>query len=128
MRLFFSAGEPSGDLHGANLVRSIALREPKVEIVGYGGERMAEAGAHLLYPLCNLSVMGFRRIADHFSTFLKLIRIADSCFRRLLPPDDDGGRRQQRKSPEHWFPSRTDRALQSILQDACLRASSADRR
>jgi lipid-A-disaccharide synthase len=85
MRLFFSAGEPSGDLHGANLIRAINARHPSVEIVGYGGERMADAGARLDYLLCNLSVMGVRRIADHLATFLKLIRTADHSFRRRRP-------------------------------------------
>src|SRR5258708_15584698 len=89
MRLFFSAGEPSGDLHGANLIRAIKHRDPFAEVVGYGGERMADAGAHLVYPLCNLSLMGFRRIADHFTTFLKLIRTADNVF-RLQRPDAVG--------------------------------------
>ena len=37
MRIFFSVGEPSGDLHGANLIRALQARRPDVECVGYGG-------------------------------------------------------------------------------------------
>ena len=44
MRVFVSAGEPSGDLHGANLLRSLKQRRPEVDIVGFGGDRMAAAG------------------------------------------------------------------------------------
>src|SRR5258708_1670147 len=85
MRFFLSAGEPSGDLHGANLIRAIKNRSSNCEFFGFGGDRMADAGSQLLSPLCNLSVMGFRRIADHFATFLKLIRIADAAFRSDRP-------------------------------------------
>ncbi len=45
MRIFISAGEPSGDLHAANLIRSLRVRLPDAEFVGFGGARMAEAGA-----------------------------------------------------------------------------------
>src|SRR5262249_31214610 len=85
MKLFFSAGEPSGDLHASNLIRALHRCQPEFECIGFGGERMAGAGAQLLYPLANLSVMGFSRIADHFATFLKLLRMADSFFRRHRP-------------------------------------------
>ena len=51
MRFFISAGEPSGDLHGANLIEALRARVPGAEFVGYGGPKMREAGAALLYPL-----------------------------------------------------------------------------
>ena len=59
MRIFICAGEPSGDLHGANLVRTLRRLRPDVECVGFGGERMEAAGCRLLYPLCRLAVMWF---------------------------------------------------------------------
>ena len=37
MKIFFSAGEPSGDLHGANLIRQLQARCPGLQAVGYGG-------------------------------------------------------------------------------------------
>ena len=37
MRIFISAGEPSGDLHAANLIRALRERRPDAEFVGYGG-------------------------------------------------------------------------------------------
>ena len=45
MRFFISAGEPSGDLHAANLIHSLRQRVPDAQFVGFGGARMAEAGA-----------------------------------------------------------------------------------
>ena len=65
MRIFLSAGEPSGDLHGANLVRALRQRRPDVECVGFGGEHMEAAGCRLLYPLCRLAVMWFLRVLAH---------------------------------------------------------------
>ena len=50
MRIFLSTGEPSGDLHAANLIHSLRKLRPDVEVVGFGGPRMDEAGARLLYP------------------------------------------------------------------------------
>ena len=40
MRIFLSAGEPSGDLHGANLLRSLRAIDPTVTAAGFGGEQM----------------------------------------------------------------------------------------
>jgi lipid-A-disaccharide synthase len=85
MRIFISAGEPSGDLHGANLIRALAQRAPQTEFLGFGGERMSAAGCRLLYPLCQLSFMWFLRILTNIFTFLRLLYRADLSFRRERP-------------------------------------------
>ncbi|MBL8799875.1 MAG: lipid-A-disaccharide synthase [Planctomycetia bacterium] len=85
MRIFVSAGEPSGDLHGANLIHSLRRLHPNVEIVGFGGDRMAAAGAELLYPLCQLSVMWFLRVILNIHLFLDLLSKADRYFKQHRP-------------------------------------------
>jgi lipid-A-disaccharide synthase len=85
MHLFICAGEPSGDLHGANLIRALRQRRPDVECVGFGGERMAAAGCRLLYPLCQLAVMWFARVLAHAPVFLELLSKADRYFRHERP-------------------------------------------
>jgi lipid-A-disaccharide synthase len=85
MRIFLCAGEPSGDVHGANLIRALRRHHSDVECVGFGGERMAEAGAHLLYPLCRLAVMWFARVLANAPTFLSLLSKADRYFRHQRP-------------------------------------------
>jgi lipid-A-disaccharide synthase len=85
MRIFISAGEPSGDLHGANLIRDLRRRHPEVECVGFGGERMAAAGCRLLYPLCQLAVMWFARVLANAHVFLHLLSRADRFFRHQRP-------------------------------------------
>jgi lipid-A-disaccharide synthase len=85
MRIFLSAGEPSGDLHGSNL--SVALRRarPDLECVGFGGDRMEAAGCRLIYPLCRLAVMGFSRVLANAAAFARLLRQADAFFREQRP-------------------------------------------
>lgn len=81
MHIFLSAGEPSGDLHGANLTRAL----PGAKIVGFGGERMAAAGVQLLYPLTDLAVMWFGRVLRHLPTFFRLAAQAREYFERERP-------------------------------------------
>lgn len=85
MRIFISAGEPSGDIHGASLIRELKARRPGLEIVGFGGERMAAEGATLLYPLVNLAIMWFVRVLANITTFLSLLSRADRYFRHHRP-------------------------------------------
>lgn len=85
MRIFLSAGEPSGDHHGAELVRALRSRMPDAEFVGFGGPRMADAGASLLYPLTELAVMWFGQVLRNLGTFIRLTREADRYFRDHRP-------------------------------------------
>lgn len=85
MKIFISAGEPSGDLHAANLIHAIRERAPDAEFLGYGGPKMTEAGATLLYPLVDLAVMWFLSVFQNIATFLRLIVRADRCFRDEKP-------------------------------------------
>jgi lipid-A-disaccharide synthase len=85
MRIFFSAGEPSGDLHGANLIRALRRQAPAAECVGFGGEGMEAAGCRLVYPLCQLAVMWFARALANAPRFLDLVSRADRYFRHQRP-------------------------------------------
>ncbi|HEY2786753.1 MAG TPA: lipid-A-disaccharide synthase [Fimbriiglobus sp.] len=80
MHVFISAGEPSGDLHGANLARALLSRHPGIKLVGYGGEKMASAGVDIHYPLTKLAVMWFGKIASHLLTFYRLAARARNYF------------------------------------------------
>lgn len=85
MRIFISAGEPSGDIHGASLIRELQARRPDIEIVGFGGDRMKDAGAKLIYPLVDLAIMWFVRVLANITTFLSLLSRADRYFRHHKP-------------------------------------------
>ncbi len=85
MRIFISTGEPSGDLHAANLVRALRRRLPDAEFVGFGGPHLARSGAKVLYPLVELAVMWFGRVLLNLHKFFALAAEADRYFRDEKP-------------------------------------------
>jgi lipid-A-disaccharide synthase len=85
MKLFFSVGEPSGDLHGANLIRRLRELEPGVECIGFGGPKMTAAGAKLQFDLTKLAVMWFVRVLLNIHRFWLLYQQAKAIFRRERP-------------------------------------------
>ncbi len=64
-RVFLSAGEASGDLHGSHLVRAIRAKDPAVRITCLGGPRLREAGAEVLVDNRQLSVVGLFEVVRH---------------------------------------------------------------
>lgn len=85
MHVFISAGEPSGDLHGANLIRELKKLDPTVRLSGFGGGRMEAAGCQLLYPLCKHSVMWILSVVRQIFTFIRLLNEAQQFFREQRP-------------------------------------------
>lgn len=85
MRIFFSVGEPSGDIHGANLIRALRQRDTRIECVGYGGPRMADAGCNLHEDLTRLAVMWFLRVLLNLHHFVGLLWRANRYFREAKP-------------------------------------------
>lgn len=85
MRIFLSAGEPSGDLHGANLARAIRARNSNAQLIGFGGDKMSAAGVDLLFPLTQLSIMWFSRSIVRLPKFFRLADQAERFFRKEQP-------------------------------------------
>ncbi|MDP1564407.1 MAG: lipid-A-disaccharide synthase [Pirellulaceae bacterium] len=77
MRVFISAGEPSGDLHGANLVHE--LQAEGVQCVGFGGPRMQEAGCQLYHDMTQYAVM-FLQALKYLPQIWAQYRHADRIF------------------------------------------------
>ena len=71
-RVMLIAGEPSGDLHGAGLVRELKKRKPYLEVYGVGGDGMAGAGMELIFHIRDLSFMGFAEVLKHLPTIRKV--------------------------------------------------------
>ena len=72
MKIMLSAGEASGDLHGANLAEALKAVDPQVELIGMGGEQMRKAGVHIVYDIKNLGVIGIGEIIKKIPFFYKL--------------------------------------------------------
>lgn len=80
-RIFFSVGEPSGDLHGSNLIRQLkSLGEP-VECVGFGGPKMQDAGLEQHYDLTQHALMMLVTILKKLRFFFSLVDQAEEYFK-----------------------------------------------
>ena len=71
-RFIIVAGEASGDMHAAHLVREIKARCPAAVFSGLGGPRMAEEGVELLTDLTRLAVVGFVEVLKHYREIRKI--------------------------------------------------------
>lgn len=58
MKYFVLAGEPSGDLHGSNLIKNLLLKDPGGEVNCWGGDLMREAGGRLMKHYRDTAFMG----------------------------------------------------------------------
>lgn len=74
MNYYFIAGERSGDLHGANLIRAIRHHDPEAQCRAYGGEQMAEAGAVLVRHYRDMAFMGFLEVVKNLGTIRQIMR------------------------------------------------------
>jgi lipid-A-disaccharide synthase len=70
MTIFISAGEASGDLHGAGVVAQLKQRFPDAQFFGLGGDRMAEEGVELIEHARRMSFMGFAEVVRHMPFIL----------------------------------------------------------
>jgi lipid-A-disaccharide synthase len=80
-RILISAGEASGEMYGAQLIRELKEQEPTLEFFGVGGRRMREAGCDTVVDTKDLAVVGITEILSQlpkiYALFHKLIREAD---------------------------------------------------
>lgn len=74
LKVFLVAGELSGDVLGAGLMRELKQRHPNVVFQGVGGPRMISEGLESLEPLETLSVMGFVEVIKHLPGLVALRR------------------------------------------------------
>lgn len=71
--IFILAGEPSGDIIGARLMQALRRMDSdgSIEIFGVGGPRMQDQGLVSLFPMDELSLMGFTEILPHVPRLLR---------------------------------------------------------
>jgi lipid-A-disaccharide synthase len=70
--IFVAAGEASGDLHAAALIRALQARHGGLRFFGLGGDQMRTAGVDLLYDLSALAVAGFWEVAKRLVHFRRV--------------------------------------------------------
>lgn len=84
-RVMISCGEPSGDLYAGALTAALRARHPDVEVVGFGGTRLAEAGGRLLADYRGLAVTGLTEVLRVLPRTLATLRMLTDEARRLRP-------------------------------------------
>ena len=85
MKIMFSAGEASGDLHGARLAESVKRIAPEAELFGFGGTQMASAGVRLVADCAAYSVMGVWEVLTNLSRILSLLDLLTETMKREKP-------------------------------------------
>ena len=73
MKIMLSAGEASGDLHGQSLAMAMKKQRPDVELVGFGGPKMAEAGVRLCADMREYSIMGVWEVIKNLPRIFALL-------------------------------------------------------
>lgn len=75
MRYYLIAGEPSGDLHGSNLMKGLQKADPQAEFRFWGGDKMAEMGgaANLVRHYRQASFFGFMQVFKNLRTIFRQV-------------------------------------------------------
>ncbi len=84
-RIMIIAGEASGDLHGANLVRAIQAHDPSISFLGVGGAALKGTGVTIRVNAETLSVVGLSEVFSKIGTILKALSVLKKDLKRLRP-------------------------------------------
>ena len=79
------AGEASGDLHGANLVRAMRRLSPGISFAGIGGKKMEGAGVEILVPSSDMAVVGLTEVFSRFHTIRKALSRLKTTLKKGRP-------------------------------------------
>lgn len=85
MKIMISAGEASGDLHGANLAKELLLLDEEMELFGFGGDKMEEAGVRLVANCNAYSVMGFWEVVINIRRLMQLMDLLTDAIEMEKP-------------------------------------------
>jgi lipid-A-disaccharide synthase len=84
-RIFFVAGETSGDAHGARLIHALRAQDPELQCEGLGGVQMAAAGMELRYDLAGEAIMGFTEVIKHLLPIRRLFLDTEAHVKATRP-------------------------------------------
>jgi lipid-A-disaccharide synthase len=84
-RIYIIAGEASGDLHGANLLKELYKLDSSICVRAWGGDRMRKEGATLVKHISELAFMGFIEVLLNLNTILKNINFCKNDILAFKP-------------------------------------------
>ncbi|MBN1672372.1 MAG: lipid-A-disaccharide synthase [Kiritimatiellae bacterium] len=79
------AGEISGDMHAAKLVRAIQDRAPDTRFFGIGGDELAKTGMDILYHVREMAVMGLSEVLRKYRFFTRVLGEMEALAMRQRP-------------------------------------------
>ena len=85
MKYYIIAGEASGDLHGANLMKALYQQDRDATIRYWGGELMEQVGGTLVKHYRDLAFMGFIEVLFNLRTILKNITLCKNDIDEFQP-------------------------------------------
>ncbi len=84
-KIMIIAGEASGDLHGANLVKAMQMRDDTLTFSGIGGQALRDAGVRILVDTSMLSVVGITEVFSKISDIFKGMAVIKNALRTQRP-------------------------------------------
>ena len=85
MKYYIIAGEASGDLHAANLMKAILEKDPEATFRFWGGDRMQQVGGTLVKHYRELAFMGFWEVFTNLTTILQNIQFCKKDIATFAP-------------------------------------------
>lgn len=85
MKYYLIAGERSGDLHGANLIKALRQRDPEAQVRCWGGDAMQAAGGDLVVHYRETAFMGFWEVFKNLRTIRRLLQRCQQDLLRYQP-------------------------------------------
>jgi len=86
LKYYIIAGEASGDLHAANLIKTLRQQDPEAQVRAWGGDLMAAQGAELVKHYRDLAFMGFVEVLFNLRTIFGNLKF---CKQDLLQYQPD---------------------------------------
>ena len=84
-KIMIVAGEASGDLHGAGLVKAMSSIDPALHFYGIGGKKLKEAGIELMAEAADMAVVGLTEVIFKLRLILKVMGQLKASLKKTRP-------------------------------------------
>jgi lipid-A-disaccharide synthase len=84
-KIFFSAGESSGDQHAANMFLELKKQQPNIKGIGMGGANMERAGIDIRYDSSGIAVIGVVEVIKHYAEIRRALKAMQQLLLKEKP-------------------------------------------